>query len=80
MLKNGVKISIGSSVMHQEKVQEIVHLVPLKDLFLETDDQKEYEISDIYQKVSEIKEISLQQLEDQILENVKNTFQKWQIG
>jgi TatD DNase family protein len=80
VLKNNVKISIGAAVMHAQNVQEIVRRVPLTELFLETDDQSNFEISDLYQKVSEIKQISLQSLEDQILENVKNTFQKWQIG
>lgn len=80
VLKNNVKISIGAAVMKAKNVQEIVRRVPLTELFLETDDQSNFEISELYQKVSEIKQISLQTLEDQILENVKNTFQKWQIG
>jgi Tat protein secretion system quality control protein TatD with DNase activity len=34
----------------------------------------------VYQKISEIKKISLRELQEIIEENFKNTFLKWSIG
>jgi Tat protein secretion system quality control protein TatD with DNase activity len=48
-------------------------------LLLETDD-KEIEIKQVYERVSELKKISLQQLNELTTTNFKNTFRKWHIG
>jgi TatD DNase family protein len=72
-------ISIGSSILTNKTLQEIITEIPNSSLFLETDDSK-IDIFDIYKKVSEIKKISLQELEEIIEQNFKRTFTKWHIG
>jgi len=79
VLDNGVMISIGASILTNIKLQEIITEIPNSSLFLETDDSK-IDIFEIYQKVSEIKKISLQELEKIIEQNFKRTFTKWHIG
>jgi TatD DNase family protein len=79
VLENGIMISIGASIFSNIKLQEIINKIPNSSLFLETDDSK-IDIFEIYQKVSEIKKISLQELEEIIEQNFKRIFTKWQIG
>jgi TatD DNase family protein len=79
VLDSGVMISIGASILTNIKLQEIITEIPNSSLFLETDDSN-IDIFEIYQKVSEIKKISLQELEQIIEQNFKRTFTKWHIG
>jgi TatD DNase family protein len=80
VLESGVHISIGTAVIWDEKLQEQVKNIPLNRLFLETDNDTNYTIEAVYQKVALIKNISLHALKDQVYTNTKNTFQKWEIG
>ena len=75
----GFMISVGVSILSNVKLQEVVHLIPDDQLLLETDDST-INIFDVYQKISEIKKISLRELEDIILYNFQNTFTRWSIG
>jgi TatD DNase family protein len=79
IIENDIMISIGSSILTNKTLQEIITEIPNSSLFLETDDSK-IDIFDIYKKVSEIKKISLQELEEIIEQNFKRTFTKWHIG
>ena len=79
VLKTEMMISIGASIFNNIQLQESINSIPNNKLLLETDDEN-IDIIEIYQKVSEIKKISLQQLEDIIEENFKRTFRKWQSG
>ena len=79
VVEQGLIISIGASILTNEKLQEVLCLIPNDQLLLETDDVP-IDIFEIYKKVSEIKQISLQALEQIIEENFKRTFKKWQIG
>ena len=60
VLESGVHISIGTAVIWDEKLQEQVKSIPLNRLFLETDNDTNYTIEAVYQKVALIKNISLQ--------------------
>jgi TatD DNase family protein len=79
VLKTTMMIGIGASIFKNTHLQEVLDFIPNEKLLLETDDV-EMDVLEIYQKVSEIKKISLQQLEDIIEENFKRTFRKWQSG
>lgn len=79
VIKTGFMISIGVSVLSNIKLQEAIPLIPDDQLLLETDDST-INIFDVYQKISEIKKISLRELEDIILHNFQNTFARWSIG
>ena len=79
VIQSGMMISIGASILTNEKLQKSLSNIPNDRLLLETDDAN-VEILTIYQRVSEIKKISLQELEQIIEENFKRTFKKWQSG
>lgn len=70
LLKNNFYLSFGKAVLYNLSLQNTVKKVPLDKLFLETDDG-DFAIEELYAKVSELKEISLQQLQSQILENLE---------
>ena len=79
VLKTKLMISIGTSIFTNKQLQESIKLIPNNRILLETDDV-DIHILEVYQKVSEIKKISLQELEQIIEENFKRTFRKWQSG
>ena len=79
VLKNNVYISIGSSILTNFKLQDVLSLIPNDRLFLETDDSN-LDIFEIYKKVSEIKKIPLLELEQIIEQNFKRVFRRWQSG
>lgn len=79
VLKTDMMISIGAAIYTNIQLQESINLIPDDKLLLETDEAN-IDILEIYQKVSEIKQISLQALEQIIEENFKRTFRKWQSG
>lgn len=79
VIKSGMMVSLGAGIIHHPKREEIVQNIPNDQLLLETDDV-EIEIQQIYDCVAELKKISLQELNEVITHNFKNTFTRWQIG
>jgi TatD DNase family protein len=78
-LENGLYISIGSAVLTHRKVQDMLTEIPNDRLFLETD-HSNCMISEVYQKVSELKKLPLQELEEILENNFKRVFTRWKIG
>lgn len=70
MLKHGFYLSFGKSVLQNLSLQAIVKDFPLEKMFLETDDA-DFDIENLYQKVAEIKGISLEKLQEQISKNLE---------
>ncbi|ASW75489.1 hydrolase TatD [Chryseobacterium piperi] len=70
LLKNNFYLSFGKPVLYNLSLQNTLKIVPLDKLFLETDND-DFNIQELYQKVSEIKGISLEKLNEQILENLE---------
>lgn len=69
LLANNFHLSFGKAVLYNLSLQDILKNTPLDKIFLETDNE-DFRIEELYLKVSEIKEISLEQLNEQILENL----------
>lgn len=69
LLTNNFYLSFGKAVLYNLSLQDILKNIPLDRLFLETDNE-DFKIEELYLKVSEIKEISMEQLNEQILENL----------
>lgn len=69
LLANNFYLSFGKAVLYNLSLQNILKNTPLDKIFLETDNE-DFNIKELYLKVSEIKEISLEQLNEQILENL----------
>ncbi|WP_313093471.1 TatD family hydrolase [Chryseobacterium flavum] len=69
LLKNNFYLSFGKAVLYNLSLQDIIRNTPSDKIFLETDNE-DFNIEELYYKVSEIKGISLEQLNEQILENL----------
>lgn len=79
VLNEKIMISIGAAILSNKKLQESISMIPNDRLFLETDDQ-DVPIEMIYEKVSELKKLTLQELEACIEHNFKRVFTKWKTG
>ena len=71
LLDAGFHLSFGYAALEHLSLQKIIKDIPTEKLFLETDDS-DFDISELYRKVSEIKSISLEQLKIQMWENLDN--------
>ncbi|WP_300690641.1 TatD family hydrolase [Chryseobacterium sp.] len=69
LLSNNFYLSFGKAVLYNLSLQNILKDTPLDKIFLETDNE-DFNIEELYLKVSEIRAISLEQLNEQILENL----------
>lgn len=79
VVQSGMMVSLGAGILYHPKREEIVKAIPDERLLLETDDVQ-VEIKQVYESVAELKQISLQQLNELITTNFKQTFTKWRIG
>jgi TatD DNase family protein len=70
LLKNNFYLSFGKAVLYNLSLQNTLKSTPLDKIFLETDND-DFNIEELYLKVSEIKEISLESLNKQIIENLE---------
>lgn len=70
LLRNNFYLSFGKAILDNLSLQNTLKITPLDKLFLETDND-DLNIQELYQKVSEIKGISLGKLNEQILENLE---------
>lgn len=70
LLKNNFYLSFGKAVLYNLSLQNTLRITPLDKIFLETDND-DFNLEELYQKVSEIKDISMENLNKQILENLE---------
>lgn len=73
ILAEGLMISIGSAILNDTKLQEVLLKIPNDRLFLETDDSQ-ITILEVYKKVSTLKKLTLTELEEIIENNFKRIF------
>lgn len=76
VLKSGCYISIGTAVIYDQKLQQTIQNIPLKKLFLETDNDTSHSIQEVYEFIARLKHISIDELQTQIFKNFKTVFQK----
>lgn len=76
VLKSGCYISIGSAIINDQKLQQSIQYIPLEKLFLETDKDTLHSIQEVYESVAKLKNISIDELQTQILINFKTVFKK----
>lgn len=79
VLRENLVVSIGEDLLKNLKLQKVIAAIPNDKLLLETDD-RDVPIEKVYQKVAELKGISLVLLHKIIEQNFKRIFPKWQIG
>ena len=71
LLKNGLCLSFGKSVLYNVNLQDFVKHLPIENLFLETD-SSDFEIKELYQKVADLRNMRLEDLSKKIKNNLKN--------
>ena len=71
LLKNGLHLSFGKSVLYNVNLQDFVKHLPIENLFLETD-SADFEIKELYQKVADLKNMRLEDLSKKIKNNLQN--------
>lgn len=76
VLKSGCYISIGTAIIYDQKLQQTIQNIPLKKLFLETDNDTSHSIQEVYEFIARLKHISIDELQTQIFKNFKTVFQK----
>lgn len=79
VLEENIMVSLGAAILNNSKLQQAIQKIPCDRLFFETDDAN-VPISAIYEKVSELKNLPLRQLEEEIENNFKRVFTKWKTG
>lgn len=70
LLANNFYLSVGKPVLYNLSLQDTLKTIPLNRMFLETDDE-DFDIRILYEKVSVLKGISPETLDEQIKENVE---------
>jgi TatD DNase family protein len=74
-LQENFYISIGGAVVNNKSnAHVLVNNIPTEKLLLETDEDKNIQIAEVYAKVAQIKKISWQALENQITKNFNTIF------
>ena len=71
LLKNGLCLSFGKSVLYNVNLQDFVKHLPIEKLFLETD-SADFEIKELYQKVADLRNMRLEDLSKKIKNNLQN--------
>ena len=71
LLDAGFYLSFGNAALDNLSLQNIIKNIPIQRLFLETDDS-DFEIIKLYERVSEIKSISVESLNHQMWENLNH--------
>lgn len=76
LLKNGMVLSCGTAIIKNKKLQEVISKVPVSSILLETDDDINIDIKEVYLKISELKKITVEELQQKIKQNFKSIFKK----
>ena len=78
LIDKGFYLSFGASVMKEKSNSaEVLRSIDVSRIFIETDDQSEYGIKEIYGRIAEIKDIPLEELKVQIEQNFKKVFTRY---
>lgn len=73
LLNKGFYLSFGNALLYNETLQDLVRDLSIDKIFLETDTAK-IEIKNLYQKLSEVKGISIEEIQNQINRNIYQVF------
>lgn len=74
MIKMGFYLSFGKALLDPEsKATQIFPLIPIKNIFLETDDA-DIDIKEVYAVAAGLRKLSVDQLKQKIAENARACF------
>ena len=78
LIDKGFYLSFGASVMNENgNSVDVLRSIDISKVFIETDDQTNYGIKEIYKRISEITEMPLDELKAQIEQNFKKVFKRY---
>jgi TatD DNase family protein len=69
LTQKGFFLSFGKALLESDLVKEALGNVPLNQVFLETDDDKNLIVSEVYTEASKVLEINIEELKDKIYQN-----------
>lgn len=70
LINKNIHLSVGAALMKSNhKISETLASIPLKQLFLETDEQTDYAIEEIYCEAAKILKMNLEDLKKQLFTN-----------
>lgn len=70
LFEAGFFLSFGKAVLHNVSLQSLVKDFPINKIFLETDGE-DFSIHLLYEKVAELKRMSIESLQNQMFENLE---------
>ena len=73
LLNKGFYLSFGKALLRNEGLQKVAKSTPLEKIFLETD-VWEGNVENVYETVAKIKNIDIETLENQVIENLRQVF------
>lgn len=73
LMEKGICISLGESLFREPNIQKLVLTMPLKRLFLETD-ESEVDIRALYEWVADLRGITISELKSIIYKNFRRIF------
>jgi TatD DNase family protein len=76
VLDSGCFVSIGTAIIYDQKLQQAIQNIPLGKLFIETDNDTSHSIQEVYESVARLKNVSINELQEQILKNFALVFRK----
>jgi len=71
LLNSGFYLSFGRAALESLSLQKIIRNIPIDRLFLETDNS-DFSIQNLYEKVAEVRSVSVENLKNQMWENLGN--------
>jgi TatD DNase family protein len=75
LVRRGIYLSFGGSLMKgHKKTIDALRTTPSDLMFLETDDNQDLKIDEVYKKVAEIKNMSIEQLKEAVYHNFTRCF------
>jgi TatD DNase family protein len=69
LYKKGFFLSFGEALLSSPQVQEVIKNIPMERIFLETDDEVDLDICEVYNSASRILGVSVEFLKDKIYQN-----------
>jgi len=75
LVKHGCYLSFGAAVLWDEKTAATAKQIPLDKLFIETDEE-EADIRDIYRRVADIRNLTIEELKSALFEGVMKLFRR----
>ncbi|MDQ1771175.1 TatD family deoxyribonuclease [Labilibaculum sp. A4] len=75
LIELGCYISFGKALLINKNLQHIFKTLPVKKIFLETDDS-DTDIEEIYKKAATIKDLKIEDLQKELLSNFTTCFNK----